>query len=292
MKNKNLKVLALVAFCFAIFTAMPVAAQKVQSWAIGTFTARNPQTGGTITLTIDRNGSVTANLDGAINYGSYDDERMTINGITSRVRKTNDGIRTTRNDNGERIDYVRGNGNIGGGGNGDVPNWAVGTFSAPNPQSGGTIILKIQNDGSVIANIDGNVNVGSYNNERIVINGISSEVRKTRNGLSTTRRDNGERIDYTRGNSNGGGNGSVGGNVPSWAVGTFYAYNPQNGGTITMTIQTNGNVAVDFGGNVTYGTVYDDQLTINGITSKLKKISNGIRTTRNDNGERIDYRRR
>ena len=83
--------------------------------------------------------------------------------------------------------------------------------------------------------------------------------------------------------------GNSGGNVPNWAVGRFYASNPQNGGVIGITIESNGSVTVDFNGTVTYGTINDDRLTINSVTSKVKRHKNGIRATRNDNGERIDY---
>ncbi len=284
MKGNKYKMLILTVFCMMLATTMTVTAQ-VPDWATGTFTARNPQTGGTIILTIERNGNVTANLDGAVSSGNYNDKRLTINGVTSKVKRLDNGIRTTRNDNGERIDYTRG-GNSGGGGNGNVPDWAVGTFTARNPQSGGTITLTIDRNGYVTANLDGTVNNGNYNDGRITINGVSSDVRRDGSGLRTTRTDNGERIDYVRSGGNGGGNG---GNVPSWAVGRFYASNPQNGEVIGITIESSGSVTVNFNGAVSYGTMNDDRLTINGVTSKVKRLKNGIRTTRTDNGERIDY---
>jgi len=286
MKMKKIKILILAMFCLA--AAMPAAAQQAPDWAVGTFTARNPQSGGTIVLTIERSGNVTVNLDGTLNYGNVNGNRLTLNGVASRIRRINNGIRTTRIDNGERIDYIRG-GNSGGGGNGNVPDWAIGTFTARNPQTGGVIVLTIDGNGNVSANLDGAVNNGSFNNNRLTINGITSNVRRQGNGIRTTRIDNGERIDYVRGGNSGGG-GS--GNVPDWAIGTFTARNPQDGSTIILTIGRNGNVSADVDGALNNGTIYEDRLTINGVTSRVQKNGNGIRTTRIDNGERINYNRR
>jgi hypothetical protein len=264
---------------------------KVPSWAVGTFYGRNPQNNGTIMLTINSAGNVTADFQGAASYGNFNNNRININGAESRVTRINNGIRTTRTDNGESIDYFINGNNNGGGVGGNVPSWAIGTFYGRNPQNSGEIALSISRDGSVTVNSDGSATYGTANNDRLTINGVSSRITRLNNGIRTTRIDNGERIDYyLNGNNNGGGNNNNG-NAPSWAVGTFNARNPQNGGTITLTINSDGDVTVEMDGSVNYGTLDGDNLTINGITSKVKKTGNGIRTTRNDNGERIDYRR-
>ena len=81
------------------------------------------------------------------------------------------------------------------------------------------------------------------------------------------------------------------GDVPDWAVGTFYGRNPQNGGNITLTVQKNGSVTVNMDGQISYGTMYKTTFTLNGDTARVTKISNGFRMTNDRNGERIDYRR-
>lgn len=297
MCKRNLQLSVITSFCLLLIAlASPAAVNAfskpdVPRWARGAFTARNPQTGGTITLNIERNGDVTVNFDGAVTYGSYDDERdiITINGVRSRVQRTNNGISTTRIDNGERIDYYRGNPPPGGGGNNNVPNWAIGTFYGRNPQSGGTITLTINADGQVSVNFEGTPAYGTFNNERLTINGETSRVLRLDNGIRTATPGKREVIDYYR-NSGGGDNNNN--NVPSWASGSFTARNPQDNSLITLTIQNNGNVVVDIGGNISYGTFNNEQITINGVTSRVTKTSRGIRTTRLDNGERINYRRR
>ena len=179
--------------------------------------------------------------------------------------------------------------NNGGGGGGNVPSWAIGTFTARNPQTGGLITLTIKPNGNVVADFQDAVSYGSFDNDQIIINNDVARVRRTNNGIRTTRVDNGESIDYVRGN-NGGGIGNR--NVPNWAIGTFTARNPQTGGIITLTINANGDVTVDFDGQITYGSFETDQIIINNDVARVQRTNNGIRTIRTDNGERINYVRR
>ncbi len=278
---------------------------NVPNWAIGTFTGRNPQTGGNITMTINANGSVTVAFEnGATNYATLNGDRLNNNGSFARVTRIRNGIRTTSVDNGEYIDYFYGdnnggygNGNGNGNGNnngGNVPNWAIGTFTARNPQNGGNITLTISGNGSVTVNADGRTNQATLNGDRLTNNGAVARVTRIRNGIRTTSIDNGEYIDYfADGNYNGNnGNNNGNANVPGWAIGTFYARNPQNGGNITMTISGSGDVTIDFDGNITYANINRDRLFVNGAESKVTKINNGIRTTSINGGDRIDYRRR
>lgn len=74
------------------------------SWAQGTFRGQAGD-GSWISLTLERNGRVTANVGGSMSYGTYYNGMITINGAVSQVTKTNRGIRTRRTDNGEVIDY-------------------------------------------------------------------------------------------------------------------------------------------------------------------------------------------
>ena len=90
----------------------------------------------------------------------------------------------------------------------------------------------------------------------------------------------------------GGGGGGGNGSAPSWAVGTFYGRNPQTGGTITLDIRSDGEVIITFENGMTnYATMNGDRLNNGGVVSRVTRINNGVRTTRLDNGERIDYRR-
>jgi hypothetical protein len=185
-----------------------------------------------------------------------------------------------------------GGGGGGGGGRGNAPSWAVGTFYGRNPQTGGTITLNINSRGAVTITFEnGMTEYATMNNDRLNNNGIISRVTRITNGIRTTRVDNGERIDYfISGNNTGDGGG--GGDVPSWAIGRFYGRNPQTGGTITLDISRDGSVVITFeNGATNYATMDGDRLNNGGIVSRVTRINNGIRTTRVDNGERIDYRR-
>ena len=181
---------------------------NVPSWAVGTFYGRNPQTGGTITMDINRNGRVQITFeDGTTFRATMNGDRLNNGGVTSRVTRINNGIRTTRTDTGERIDYFsqrngggwNDNDNDNNGGGGNVPSWALGRFYGRNPQSGGTITLDINSNGSVIITFDnGSTAYATMNGDRLTSGGVTSRVTRINNGIRTTRIDNGERIDYTR----------------------------------------------------------------------------------------------
>lgn len=271
---------------------------RIPSWAVGTFYGRNPQTGGTITLDINNNGSVGIKFDnGRTTYAALNGDRLVNNGVTSKITRINNGIRTTRLDNGEQIDYFTNNSNNNGGyetTGGNIPRWAIGTFTGRNPQTGGNIGLIINANGSVTVNFDGAVSYATMSGDRLTNNGVVSRVTRINNGIRTTRLDNGEQIDYFSngtGNNDRRANRNRNANVPSWAVGTFNGRNPQTGGIITLTITANGDVTINMNGSISYATIEDGLLINDGIESNISKTNNGIRTIRIDNDERIDYRK-
>ncbi len=185
------------------------------SWARGTWYGRGPN-GEQITLTISNNGSVTANVNGGMSYGSWGRRNtITINGVTSTVDYSSQGISTTRQDNGEKIWYGKawtgggGNNNNNNNGNwGQVrpSNWARGTWYGTGP-NGEKIVLTINDNGSVSASVNGSMSYGTYGQrDTITINGATSNVIRDGSGIQTVRRDNGERIYYSRSNYGGGNN--------------------------------------------------------------------------------------
>jgi hypothetical protein len=182
-----------------------------------------------------------------------------------------------------------GSGGGGNTGNANIPNWAVGTFYARNPQTGGTIALTIAKDGNVTVNFDGTISYATMRGDRLFNNGSEARVTRIQNGIRTTSVTDGMYIDYYSYNNNN--NNTGGGNVPNWAIGTFYARNPQTGGTITLTINANGNVTVNFDGSVSYATMRGDRLFNGGSEAKVTRTRNGIRTTSVTDGMYIDYTR-
>ncbi len=259
------------------------------SWAVGTFYGRNPQTGGSITLTVASDGRVTVATDGNLSYATMRDERLYNGPYVSRVTRIRNGIRTTSVTNGEYIDYFRTNDNLGGVTDGNAPKWAVGTFYGRNPQNGGTITLNIASDGRVVITMDGTTTYATMRDERLYNGPYVSRVTKINNGIRTTDVSNGSYVDYFRTNDNFGGGG---GNAPGWAVGTFYGRNPQTGGTITLNISSDGRVVITMdNGTVTNATMRDERLYNGPYVSRVTKIRNGIRTTDTTNGSYIDYYR-
>ena len=180
---------------------------------------------------------------------------------------------------------------------GNVPSWAVGTFYGKSPQDGSTITMTINANGSVnISFNNGSFANATINGDRLYNNGAEARITRLNNGIRTTSITDGQSIDYYRtsgnGNNNNNNNNNNGNaNIPSWAIGTFSTRNPQNGGTITLTISKDGNVTVNFDGNVSYATMRGDRFFNGNAEAKVTKTRNGIRTTSVTDGQSIDYQR-
>lgn len=188
----------------------------------------------------------------------------------------------------------------GGGGGWDggqtitPPSWALGTFYGSAPD-GNQITLTILNNGSVTVNVGGSLSYGRFTRGNVLnLNGANARVTRQGNGILTTRTDSGERISYTRDGFGGGGGWNPPGNQinpPSWAQGNFYGVAP-NGTAINLTISNNGSVTANIGGSISYGTFTSgNYINIGGATAQVTQVSRGLRTTRTDNGEVINYRR-
>jgi len=170
-------------------------------WAVGTwYWVQGPNR----SFTLDANGVVTENAGGYGGRGTYNRGAIYLNGNRSTVTRTSTGIRTYNESTGETSDYTRGNnGGVydGGGynpgiGDGNMtrpPSWALGTWSWVQ---GYGRQFTIEANGRVVEDINGRVSYGSYNNGVIMLNGNSSTVTRTRNGIRTYNQSTGETSDY------------------------------------------------------------------------------------------------
>ena len=79
------------------------------SWAIGTFRATNSPSGGSIIMTINRDGNVFVSMDGgaASSSGTLDGSLLTMGVNTARVYRQGNGFRTVSTTDGQTIYYVR-----------------------------------------------------------------------------------------------------------------------------------------------------------------------------------------
>jgi hypothetical protein len=171
------------------------------SWAQGTFYSTN---GSNISLTINRNGQVTAVNGGQTFYGTYYRNNITLNGDISTVSRNGNGIRTYNRNNGQTTDYSRNGwgGNPGypgpgvGGGNTSIPpSWAQGTFYSTNNSS---IYLTINRNGQVTVVNGGQTYYGTYYNGSITVNGDTSTVTRNGNGIRTYNQNQGVTTNYRR----------------------------------------------------------------------------------------------
>lgn len=79
------------------------------SWAIGTFRATNSPTGGSIIMTINRDGNVFVSMDGGASgsSGTLNGSLLTMGVNTARVYRQGNGFRTVSTSDGQTIYYVR-----------------------------------------------------------------------------------------------------------------------------------------------------------------------------------------
>ena len=120
------------------------------------------------------------------------------------MSRTANGIRTYNTATGETSDYARGayggGGGEGypGGGGGNMtrpPTWAVGTWTWVQGQGRQ---FTIEANGRIVEYTGGRTNYGSYNNGVMSLNGSTSTITRTRNGIRTYNESTGETSDYVR----------------------------------------------------------------------------------------------
>ncbi len=273
------------------------------SWARGTFYALDPSTGAQITLSISDNGQVMSSSMESSSYGTYYQETIQMEGVTVRVQRAGNGIRTSRYDTGQVINYSRtqvgsGGPGWGGGGGGQTsrpPSWATGTFYALDPSTGAQITLSISNNGQVMSSSMGSSSYGTYYRETIQMEGVTVRVQRAGNGIRTSRYDTGQVINYSRTQVGSGGPGWDGGGTtrpPNWATGTFNGRDPATGANIVLTIGVDGRVTSRSGRQVSYGTFNNNMIYMEGVTVRVEQAGrNNIRTTRVDTGQVVNYRK-
>ncbi|MGB7207649.1 MAG: hypothetical protein WBD27_03210 [Pyrinomonadaceae bacterium] len=178
------------------------------------------------------------------------------------------------------------NGGGGGGGNTSTPpSWARGTFYSTNG-SGTTLTINQNGTASVYAN--GQTYYGTYYRNELTLNNDVSTISRDGDGIRTYNRNTGQTTNYSRTNSGGD---STGGNTstpPKWARGTFYS---TNGTNIQLTINSDGSVTANVGGQTYNGTYYEGSITLNNDTSTVSRDGDGIRTYNRNTGQTTNYRR-
>lgn len=193
--------------------------------------------------------------------------------------------------------WTGGGGGGGGGWDGanNAPSWAVGTWYWNGGQAR---ILTIANNGRVTVNSSGSMQNGWYSNGVITIGYEQSNITRNGNGIRTYNRVTGETSNYTRNSGGGGWNPGNPGNPgwdggaqrpPNWAVGTWY----WNGSRARiLTVSANGQITVNSGGSVQYGTYNNGVIIIDGERSTLSRNGSRIRTYNQASGETSNYSQR
>lgn len=166
------------------------------------------------------------------------------------------------------------------------PAWAVGTWYWVE---GSGRSFSIDANGMVRENAGGRYGEGHWERNSIFLNGITSTVTRTSTGIRTYNTVTGEVSNYTRsGYGTDGGEGPMS-RPPNWARGTWVWV---QGAGRQFTVEASGRVIEDINGRISYGTYYNDVITLNGNPSTVTRTPNGIRTYNQATGEVSDYVRR
>jgi hypothetical protein len=154
------------------------------------------------TMNIDNNGRVTLYNQGRTSYGTWNRNTIFVDGITSRVVRSGNNLRTENSVTGEISDYSRsetGTGpGWGGGGGGNIsrpPSWARGTWYWVE---GPARRMTIDNDGRITLYNQGRTSFGTYYEGTITIDGLVSTVSRFGNRIRTVNQATGEISEYRR----------------------------------------------------------------------------------------------
>ena len=165
------------------------------------------------------------------------------------------------------------------------PDWAVGTWHwVEGPNRSFTI-----DRGGTVREHTGSLGEGWWERGGVMLNGNFSNVTRTKDGIQTYNTATGETSHYTRSGYGTGGGEGLTSRPPNWARGTWVwvqGYGRQ------FTIEASGRVIENIAGRISYGTYYNDVISLNGNNSTVTRTPNGIRTYNQATGEVSDYVRR
>lgn len=176
--------------------------RRVPRWLVGTFYGRSPSNRRRVTLTVTRDGEVSAAYnDGAREQGTYENGRIRFNASDSwDVSRVGEGIRAASGRRSEVFTTTPSRGDDDGDDDGGrVPRWARGTFRGTTDS--GESELTIRADGTATArSIANNQSFqGTYSDGRLRFDWGTFEVERVRDGIRTVEVNNrNNRTEYRR----------------------------------------------------------------------------------------------
>ena len=176
--------------------------RRVPRWLVGSFDGRSPSNRRRVTLTVGRDGVVSAVYDnGARETGIYDNGRIRLSTSSEwDVSRVNEGFRAASGRRSEVFNRTSANDDYDDDADdgGRVPRWARGTFRGTTDS--GESELTIRADGTAIArSISKNTSFqGSYTNGRLRFDWGTYEVERTRDGIRTVDVNNRNSTEYRR----------------------------------------------------------------------------------------------
>lgn len=176
---------------------------RAPRWLVGSFSGRNPSNRRRVTVTVGRDGAVSALYDnGAREEGTYDNGRIRFNNSNEwDVSRLDEGFRAAA---GTRSEVFR-NGSAGGGYDDDdndggrVPRWARGTFRGTTDSGESELIIRADGTATARSLTKNQTFQGTYSNGRLRFDWGTFEVERIDEGIRTVQSNNSNnRTDYRR----------------------------------------------------------------------------------------------
>ena len=177
--------------------------RRVPRWLVGSFDGRSPSNRRRVTLTVMRDGAVSAVYDnGAREQGTYDNGRIRFNTSAEwDVSRTGEGFRAASGRRSEVFsrtsaggDYADDDGD-GRDDDGRVPRWMQGTFRGTTDTGESELVIRADGTATARSLTKNQSFQGTYSNGVLRFDWGTYEVTRVRDGIRTTDRNN--RNNYT-----------------------------------------------------------------------------------------------
>ena len=171
---------------------------EVPRWLVGTFRGRNPSNrqNQSVTLTIDRNGAVSALYDnGSRESGNYANGQIRFGGRPAwDVTRASNGFRATSRRRSE--DFIRTSGDADD--TGRVPRWAVGTFRGTTDTGESELTIGADGTATIRSLRTNETFYGNFSDRILRFEWGDFEVTRERDGIRTTEVNNRRNQTYYR----------------------------------------------------------------------------------------------
>jgi hypothetical protein len=174
---------------------------RAPRWLVGSFSGRSPSNRRRVTVTVGRDGAVSALYDnGAREEGTYDNGRIRFNNSAEwDVSRMDEGFRAAAGTRSEVFRSGSGGGYDDADDNGRVPRWMRGTFRGTTDSGESELIIRADGTATARSLTKNQSFQGTYSNGILRFDWGTFEVERISEGIRTVQSNNrNNRTDYRR----------------------------------------------------------------------------------------------